>query len=134
MILWNRKRRIFLITGSLIWIIFIIGTSIYLHPKKRSELKLEKQEWVDLLRKNDKTHEENIAVLNILRKGNTFQLDKNEIKKIIRETTDSLSSSIIPHQIKYNQSKQNSLELFFQGLGIMFSTWGLIYILSRKPN
>ena len=69
MISWNKKRKIFLIVGSGVWIFFLIVLSIYLYPEKRNDPKLEKKEWIDLVRKKNKNHEENITVLkNIKRK------------------------------------------------------------------
>jgi len=35
MISWNKKRKIFLIVGSGVWIFFLIVLSIYLYPEKR---------------------------------------------------------------------------------------------------
>ena len=45
MISWNKKRKIFLIVGSGVWIFFLIVLSIYLYPEKRNDPKLEKKEW-----------------------------------------------------------------------------------------
>ncbi len=61
MISWNKKRKTFLIIGSSVWIFFVIVLSISLYPEKRNNPKLEKKEWIDLLRKENKNHEENIA-------------------------------------------------------------------------
>ena len=134
MILWNKTRKKFLIAFSAVWIILTIGTSIYIYPEKRNNPKLGKEEWINLLRKENKTHEENIAVLKILKEENAFDLDKMEFKNLIEESIASLGSSIVHHQIKFNERKQKSIELLFYGLGTLVGTWGLLYFFSEKAR
>tara|TARA_Y100000590_G_scaffold162078_1_gene185779 strand:- start:135 stop:539 length:405 start_codon:yes stop_codon:yes gene_type:complete len=134
MISWNKKRITFLIIGSSIWIFFLIVLSIYLYPEKRNNPKLEKKEWVDLLRKENKNHEENIAVLETLKEQKSFNVDKSEIKILIEKSIASLGSSIVQHQREYNEKKERSLKLLFYGLGILVGTWGLLYFFSEKKG
>lgn len=134
MISWNKKRTTFLIIGSGVWIFFLIVLSIYLYPEKRNNPKLEKKEWIDLLRKENKDHEENIAVLKTLKEQKSFNLDKSEIKILIEKSITSLGSSILQHQREYNEKKERSLKLLFYGLGILVGTWGLLYFFSEKKG
>ena len=134
MISWNKKRKTFLIIGSGVWIFFLIVLSIYLYPEKRNDPKLEKKEWVDLLRKENKNHEENIAVLETLKEQKSFNVDKSEIKILIEKSIASLGSSIVQHQREYNEKKERSLKLLFYGLGILVGTWGLLYFFSEKKG
>ena len=134
MITWNKKRKTFLIIGSGIWIFFLIVLSIYLYPEKRNNPKLEKKEWVDLLRKENKNHEENIAVLETLKEQKSFNVDKSEIKILIEKSIASLGSSIVQYQREYNEKKERSLKLLFYGLGILVGTWGLLYFFSEKKG
>ena len=134
MISWNKKRTTFLIIGSGVWIFFLIVLSIYLYPEKRNNPKLEKKEWVDLLRKENKNHEENIAVLETLKEQKSFNVDKSEIKILIEKSIASLGSSIVQHQREYNEKKERSLKLLFYGLGILVGTWGLLYFFSEKKG
>jgi|GEM_PF-2753829 len=134
MISWNKKRITFLIIGSSVWIFFLIVLSIYLYPEKRNNPKLEKKEWVDLLRKENKNHEENIAVLETLKEQKSFNVDKSEIKILIEKSIASLGSSIVQHQREYNEKKERSLKLLFYGLGILVGTWGLLYFFSEKKG
>ena len=134
MISWNKKRKTSLIIGSGIWIFFLIVLSIYLYPEKRNNPKLEKKEWVDLLRKENKNHEENIAVLETLKEQKSFNVDKSEIKILIEKSIASLGSSIVQHQREYNEKKERSLKLLFYGLGILVGTWGLLYFFSEKKG
>ena len=134
MISWNKKRTTFLIIGSGVWIFFLIVLSIYLYPEKRNDLKLEKKEWIDLLRKENKDHEENIAVLKTLKEQKSFNVDKSEIKILIEKSITSLGSSILQHQREYNKKKERSLKLLFYGLGILIGTWGLLYFFSEKKG
>ena len=134
MISWNKKRTTFLIIGSGIWIFFLIVLSIYLYPEKRNNPKLEKKEWVYLLRKENKNHEENIAVLETLKEQKSFNVDKSEIKILIEKSIASLGSSIVQHQREYNEKKERSLKLLFYGLGILVGTWGLLYFFSEKKG
>ena len=134
MISWNKKRKIFLIVGSGVWIFFLIVLSIYLYPEKRNNPKLEKKEWIDLLRKENKNHEENIAVLKTLKEQKPFNVDKSEIKILIEKSITSLGSSILQHQREYNEKKERSLKLLFYGLGILVGTWGLLYFFSEKKG
>jgi|TARA_B100001175_G_C19281982_1_gene529246 hypothetical protein len=134
MISWNKKRTTFLIIGSGVWIFFLIVLSIYLYPEKRNNPKLEKKEWIDLLRKENKNHEENIAVLKTLKEQKSFNVDKSEIKILIEKSITSLGSSILQHQREYNEKKERSLKLLFYGLGILVGTWGLLYFFSEKKG
>ena len=134
MISWNKKRTTFLMIGSGVWIFFLIVLSIYLYPEKRNNPKLEKKEWIDLLRKENKDHEENIAVLKTLKEQKSFNVDKSEIKILIEKSITSLGSSILQHQREYNEKKERSLKLLFYGLGILVGTWGLLYFFSEKKG
>ena len=134
MISWNKKRKTFLIIGSGVWIFFLIVLSIYLYPEKRNDLKLEKKEWIELLRKENKNHEENIAVLKTLKEQKSFNVDKSEIKILIEKSITSLGSSILQHQREYNEKKERSLKFLFYGLGILVGTWGLLYFFSEKKG
>ena len=134
MISWNKKRTTFLMIGSGVWIFFLIVLSIYPYPEKRNNPKLEKKEWIDLLRKENKDHEENIAVLKTLKEQKSFNLDKSEIKILIEKSITSLGSSILQHQREYNEKKERSLKLLFYGLGILVGTWGLLYFFSEKKG
>ena len=134
MISWNKKRTTFLIIGSSVWIFSLIVLSIYLYPEKRNDLKLEKKEWIALLRKENKNHEENIAVLKTLKEQKSFNIDKTEIKNLIEKSITSLGSSILQHQREYNQKKERSLKFLFYGLGILVGTWGLLYFFSEKKG
>ena len=134
MISWNKKRTTFLIIGSGVWIFFLIVLSIYIYPEKRNNPKLEKKEWIDLLRKENKNHEENIAVLKTLKEQKSFSVDKSEIKILIEKSITSLGSSIVQHQREYNEKKERSLKLLFCGLGILVGTWGLLYFFSEKKG
>ena len=134
MISWNKKRKTSLIIGSGIWIFFLIVLSIYLYPEKRNNPKLEKKEWIDLLRKENKNYEENIAVLKTLKEQKSFNVDKSEIKILIEKSITSLGSSILQHQREYNEKKERSLKLLFYGLGILVGTWGLLYFFSEKTG
>ena len=134
MISWNKKRKIFLIVGSGVWIFFLIVLSIYLYPEKRNDPKLEKKEWIDLVRKKNKNHEENIAVLKTLKEKKPFNVNNNELKILIEKSITSLGSSIVQHQREYNKKKERSLKLLFYGLGILVGTWGLLYFFSEKKG
>ena len=134
MISWNKKRKIFLIVGSGVWIFFLILLSIYLYPEKRNDPKLEKKEWIDLVRKKNKNHEENITVLKTLKEKKSFNVNNNELKILIEKSITSLGSSIVEHQREYNKKKERSLKLLFYGLGILVGTWGLLYFFSEKTG
>ena len=134
MISWNKKRKTSLIIGSGIWIFFLIVLSIYLYPEKRNDPKLEKKEWIDLLRKENKNHEENIAVLKTLKQQKSFSIDKNEIKNLIEKSITSLGSSILQYQREYNEKKERSLKLLFYGFGMLVGIWGLLYFFSEKKG
>jgi len=134
MISWNKKRKTFLIIGSSVWIFFVIVLSIYLYPEKRNNPELEKKEWIDLLRKENKNHEENIAVLKTLKKKKSFNVNKHEIQILIEKSIASLGSSIVQHQREYNEKKERSLKLLFYGLGILVGTWALLYFFSEKTG
>ena len=132
MIRWNKTRKNILIIFSSIWIILILGGSFHVYPGKRNDNKLGEKELVGLFKKENKTHEENSAVLSMLRKENTFGLDNEEIKALTKESIASLSFSIIQHQRKYNEKKKRAIELFFLGCAILVGFWGALYFLSEK--
>ena len=132
MIRWNKTRKRVLIISSSIWIIIILGGSIHIYPEKSNDNNLGKKELVDLLKKENKTHEENIAVLAKLRKENTFDLDNETIKALTKESIISLSFSIIQHQRKYNKKKKRAIELLFFGTAMLLGIWGVLYFLSEK--
>ena len=132
MIRWNKTRKKFLIMSSAVWIILTLGGSIHIYPEKRNDHKFGKKEILDLFRKEDKTHEENIAVLEMLRKENSIDFDSNEIKALTEKSIASLSFSIIQHQRKYNEKKKRAIELFFFGCAMLVGLWGALYFLSVK--
>ena len=134
MISWDKKRKIFLIVGSGVWIFFLIVLSIYLYPEKRNDPKLEKKEWIDLVLKKNKNHEENITVLKTLKEKKSFNVNNAELKILIEKSITSLGSSIVQHQRGYNKKKERSLKLLFYGLGILVGTWGLLYLFSEKTD
>jgi len=134
MISWNKKRKTYLIIGSTVWIFFLIVLSVYLYPEKRNDPELEKKEWINLLRKKNKNHEENIAVLKTFKEQKSFNIDKNEIKNLIEKSITSLGSSILQHQREYNEKKERSLKLLFYGFGILVGTWSLLYFFSEKKG
>ncbi|MDC0947028.1 hypothetical protein OAS18_05885 [Nitrospinaceae bacterium] len=132
MIRWNKTRKKFLIMSSAVWIILTLGGSIHIYPEKRNDRKFEKKEIIDLFKKEDKTHEENIVVLEILRKENSLDFDSNEIKALTEKSIASLSYSIIQHQRIYNEKKKRAIELFFLGCAMLVGFWGVVYFLSVK--
>jgi hypothetical protein len=132
MIRWNKTRKKFLIMSSAAWIILTLGGSIHIYPEKRNDHKFGKKEVIDLFKKEDKTHEENIAILEMLRKENNLDFDSNEIKALTKKSIASLSFSIIQHQRKYNEKKKRAIELFFLGCAMLVGFWGALYFLSEK--
>ena len=134
MIRWNKTRKKYLIMSSAVWIILTLGGSIHIYPEKRNDHKFGKKEIIDLFRKEDKTHEENIAVLEMLRKENSIDFDSNEIKALTEKSIASLSFSIIQHQRKYNEKKKKAIELLFLGSAMLVGIWGVFYFLSEKKH
>ena len=132
MIRWNKTRKKFLIMSSAVWIILTLGGSIHIYPEKRNDHKVGKKEIIDLFKKEDKTHEENIAVLEMLRKENSLDFASDEIKALTEKSIASLSFSIIQHQRKYNEKKKRAIELFFFGCAMLVGFWGALYFLSVK--
>ena len=132
MIRWNKTRKNFLIMSSAVWIILTLGGSIHIYPEKRNDHKFGKNEIINLFKKEDKTHEENIVVLEMLRKENSLDFDSNEIKALTEKSIASLSFSIIQHQRKYNEKKKRAIELFFFGCAMLVGFWGALYFLSVK--
>ena len=132
MIRWNKTRKKFLIMSSAVWIILTLGGSIHIYPEKRNDHKFGKKEIIDLFKKEDKTHEENIVVLEMLRKENSLNFDSNEIKALTEKSIASLSYSIIQHQRIYNEKKKRAIELFFLGCAMLVGFWGALYFLSEK--
>jgi hypothetical protein len=120
--------------SSIIWIILVIGGSAHIYPKKIKYSELGEKALVHLFAKENKTYEENIAILTILRKKKTFELDEEEIKDLAKESIASLSFSIIQHQRKYNKKKQKAIELLFLGSAILLGVWGLLYFVSEKKD
>ena len=134
MIRWNKTRKKILIIFSSAWIILILLGSFHIYPGKRNDNKFDEKELVGLFKKENKTHEENIAVLSMLRKENTFDLDNEEIKALTKESIASLSFSIIQHQRKYNEKKKKAIELLFLGSAMLVGIWGVFYFLSEKKH
>ena len=132
MIRWNKTRKKFLIMSSAVWIILTLGGSIHFYPEKINDHKYGKKEIIELFEKEDKTHEENIAVLGMLNKENNLDFDSNEIKSLTKESIANLSFSIIQHQRKYNEKKKRAIELFFLGCAMLVGFWGALYFLSEK--
>ena len=132
MIRWNKTRKKFLIMSSAVWIILTLGGSIHIYPEKRNDHKFGKNEIINLFKKEDKTHEENIVVLEMLRKENNLDFDSNEIKALTEKSIASLSYSIIQHQRIYNEKKKRAIELFFLGCAMLVGFWGVVYFLSVK--
>ena len=132
MIRWNKTRKKYLIMSSAVWIILTLGGSIHIYPEKRNDHKFGKKEIIDLFKKEDKTHEENIVVLEMLRKENSLNFDSNEIKALTEKSIASLSYSIIQHQRIYNEKKKRAIELFFLGCAMLVGFWGALYFLSVK--
>ena len=132
MIRWNKTRKKFLIMSSAVWIILTLGGSIHIYPEKRNDHKFGKKEIIDLFKKEDKTHEENIVVLEMLRKENSLDFDSNEIKALTEKSIASLSFSIIQHQRIHNEKKKRAIELFFLGCAMLVGFWGALYFLSVK--
>jgi hypothetical protein len=93
---------------------------------------LGEKELIGLFKKENKTHEENIAVLSMLRKENTVDFNNEEIKALTKESIASLSFSIIQHQRKYNEKKKKSIELLFLGSAMLVGVWGVFCFLSEK--
>ena len=134
MIRWNKTRKKYLIMSSAVCIILTLGGSIHIYPEKRNDHKFGKKEILDLFRKEDKTHEENIAVVEMLRKENSLNFDSNEIKALTEKSIASLSFSIIQHQRKYNEKKKKAIELLFLGSAMLVGVWGVLYFLSEKKH
>ena len=132
MIRWNKTRKKYLIMSSAVWIILTLGGSIHIYPEKRNDHKYDKKKIIELFEKEDKTHEENIAVLEMLRKENSLNFDSNEIKALTEKSIASLSFSIIQHQRIYNEKKKRAIELFFLGCAMLVGFWGALYFLSVK--
>ena len=132
MIRWNKTGKKFLIMSSAVWIILTLGGSIYFYPEKRNDHKYDKKKIIELFEKEDKTHEENIVVLEMLRKENSLDFDSNEIKALTEKSIASLSFSIIQHQRIYNEKKKRAIELFFLGCAMLVGFWGALYFLSVK--
>ena len=132
MIRWNKTRKKYLIMSSAVWIILTLGGSIHIYPEKRNDHKFGKNEIINLFKKEDKTHEENIVVLEMLRKENNLDFDSNEIKALTEKSIASLSFSIIQHQRIHNEKKKRAIELFFLGCAMLVGFWGALYFLSVK--
>jgi hypothetical protein len=132
MIRWNKTRKNFLIMSSAVWIILTLGGSIHIYPEKINNHKFGKNEIINLFKKEDKTHEENIVVLEMLRKENSLDFDSNEIKALTEKSIASLSFSIIQHQRIHNEKKKRAIELFFLGCAMLVGFWGALYFLSVK--
>jgi hypothetical protein len=124
----TRRTKRFLLVGSLIWVVIVIITSIFIYPKKEEGINLTKQELLGLTRKPNKSHEENIAILNEYRTKGTLNQDTYKTQQILKEAKGSLAFSILQHQIEYNENKKNSLYFIFYGMGALLIIWGFLIL------
>ena len=99
----TRRTKRVLIAGSVIWVIIVTTISILIYPKKRDDISLTNQELLALTMKENKTHEDNIAILDEFRSKGTLSPSKVKTQKILKEVKASLAFSIIQHQIEYNE-------------------------------
>ena len=84
--------------------------------------------------KVNKTHEDNIAILDEFRSKRTLSQSKVKTQKILKEIKASLAFSIIQHQIEYNENKKKSLYLIFYGMGALLIIWGFLILIPNKTN
>lgn len=129
-----KRTKRFLLVGSLIWVVSVITISIYIYPQKREGINLTKQELLDLTRKPNKSHEENIAILDEYRTKGTLNQDTYKTQKILKEVKTSLAFSIIQYQIEYNENKKDSLYFIFYGMGALLIIWGFLILTPNKSN
>ena len=129
-----KRTKRFLLVGSLIWVVSVITISIYIYPQKREGINLTKQELLDLTRKPNKSHEENIAILDEYRTKGTLNQDTYKAQKILKEVKTSLAFSIIQYQIEYNENKKDSLYFIFYGMGALLVIWGFLLLTPNKSN
>lgn len=130
----TRRTKRVLIAGSVIWVIIVTTISILIYPKKRDDISLTNQELLALTMKENKTHEDNIAILDEFRSKGTLSPSKVKTQKILKEVKASLAFSIIQHQIEYNQNKKSSLYLIFYGMGALLIMWGFLILIPNKSH
>jgi hypothetical protein len=100
---WAKK---ILIAGSVVWIIGAVSVLMLIYPKPREVPRLTKPELLELVRKKNKAHEENIAILNVLSSKGTFDERKDETKRILKGASSKLAFSIIDHQTEDNEKNK----------------------------
>jgi len=130
----TRCRKRVLLAGSVIWVIIVSIASILIYPKKRDDINLTNQELLAIIMKVNKTHEDNIAILDEFRSKRTLSQSKVKTQKILKEVKASLAFSIIQHQIEYNENKKKSLYLIFYGMGALLIIWGFLILIPNKTN
>ena len=130
----TRCRKRVLLAGSVILVIIVSIASILIYPKKRDDINLTNQELLALIMKVNKTHEDNIAILDEFRSKRTLSQSKVKTQKILKEVKASLAFSIIQHQIEYNENKKKSLYLIFYGMGALLIIWGFLILIPNKTN
>ncbi|MBT7522249.1 MAG: hypothetical protein HN646_08250 [Nitrospina sp.] len=130
----TRCRKRVLLAGSVILVIIVSIASILIYPKKRDDINLTNQELLAIIMKVNKTHEDNIAILDEFRSKRTLSQSKVKTQKILKEVKASLAFSIIQHQIEYNENKKKSLYLIFYGMGALLIIWGFLILIPNKTN
>ena len=130
----TRCRKSVLLAGSVILVIIVSIASILIYPKKRDDINLTNQELLAIIMKVNKTHEDNIAILDEFRSKRTLSQSKVKTQKILKEVKASLAFSIIQHQIEYNENKKKSLYLIFYGMGALLIIWGFLILIPNKTN
>ena len=115
-------------------VIIVSIASILIYPKKRDDINLTNQELSALIMKVNKTHEDNIAILDEFRSKRTLSQSKVKTQKVLKEVKASLAFSIIQHQIEYNENKKKSLYLIFYGMGALLIIWGFLILIPNKTN
>ena len=130
----TRCRKRVLLAGSVILVIIVSIASFLIYPKKRDDINLTNQELLAIIMKVNKTHEDNIAILDEFRSKRTLSQSKVKTQKILKEVKASLAFSIIQHQIEYNENKKKSLYLIFYGMGALLIIWGFLILIPNKTN
>ena len=130
----TRCRKRVLLAGSVILVIIVSIASILIYPKKRDDINLTNQELLAIIMKVNKTHEDNIAILDEFRSKRTLSQSKVKTQKILKEIKASLAFSIIQHQIEYNENKKKSLYLIFYGMSALLIIWGFLILIPNKTN
>jgi hypothetical protein len=128
---WAKK---ILIAGSVVWIIGAVSISMLIYPKPREVPKFTKPELLESVQKENKTHEENIAILNELSSKGTFYKSNDETNRILKETSSNLAFSIIHHQTEYNEKKQKSLFFLLNGLVFLLVMLGIFFLLTKQRD